>query len=66
MSAAKLIANKSEKMKNNNIIFVLLSLLVILVISILELIPFIGGLIGFILSMIGLGIIVLNIISKKN
>lgn len=65
MSAAKLIANKSEKIKNNNIIFVLLSLLVILVISILELIPFIGGLIGFILSMIGLGIIVLNIISKK-
>ena len=65
MSTAKLIANKSEKIKNNNIIFVLLSLLVILVISILELIPFIGGLIGFILSMIGLGIIVLNIISKK-
>lgn len=64
MASAKLIADKLNQ--KNNIMFVVISLIAILVISLLELIPFVGGLFGFVITMIGLGIIVLNLISKKD
>lgn len=64
MASAKLIADKLNQ--KNNIMFVVISLITILVISLLELIPFVGGLFGFVITMIGLGIIVLNLISKKD
>ena len=64
MASAKLIADKLNQ--KNNIMFVVISLITIFVISLLELIPFVGGLFGFVITMIGLGIIVLNLISKKD
>lgn len=64
VASAKLIADKLKQ--KNNIMFVVISLITILVISLLELIPFVGGLFGFVITMIGLGIIVLNLISKKD
>lgn len=63
MGCAKLINSKCKK--ENNITFVLFTLLVVLVVSLLELIPYIGSLIGFLIVMIGLGIIVLNLIMKN-
>lgn len=44
---------------------VLFTLLAVLVISLLELVPYIGGLIGFIVCMAGFGVIVLSLVSKK-
>ena len=51
--------------KDNKGMHILFTELVVLLISLVEIIPFVGGLVGFITSMIGLGIIVLNIVSKK-
>lgn len=63
MALAKLISTKFKK--DNNIIFVCMTLLVVLGVSILEFIPYIGGFIGFIACMLGLGIIVLNLITRQ-
>ena len=51
--------------KDNKGMHILFTELVVLLISLVEIIPFVGGLVGYITSMIGLGIIVLNIVSKK-
>lgn len=64
MACAKLVSTKINK--DNHFIFIGMSLLFVLVISLIELIPYIGGLVGFIVTMIGLGILLLNLISRKN
>ena len=53
-------------MKENNAIFIGISLLFVLAISLIELVPYVGGFIGFAIVMIGFGIILLNLISRKN
>ena len=45
---------------------VLFTLLAVLVVNLIELIPYIGGLIGFIICMIGFGIIVLSLVCKNS
>lgn len=64
MACAKLISSKLKK--DNNVIFIAMSLLFVLVISLLELIPTVGGFVGFAVAMIGFGILLLNLIGKKN
>lgn len=63
IGCSKLIITKMNK--DNKGMHILFTELVVLLISLVEIIPFVGGLVGFITSMIGLGIIVLNIVSKK-
>lgn len=63
MACAKLINTKMGK--NNNTMFIAMTLLVVLVINLVKLIPYLGGLVAFITSMIGLGIMVLNLTLKK-
>ena len=43
-----------------------MSLLFVLIVSLVEIIPYIGGFTSFAVSMIGLGILLLNLIGKKN
>lgn len=64
MACAKLINSKMAK--DGNIMFVIMTLLVTLAISIIQIIPYVGGIVGFIVMMIGLGIIVFNLINKKS
>ena len=42
-----------------------MTLLVVLVISLIQIIPYIGGLVGFIVIMIGFGMILLNLINRN-
>lgn len=63
MACATLIANRFKLEKKFQ--FILVSLLVVLVISLVELIPFLGGFVGFLICMTGFGIIVFNLIHKK-
>ena len=63
IGCSKLIITKMNKDKKG--MHILFTELVVLLISLIEIIPFVGGLVGFITSMMGLGIIVLNIIPKK-
>lgn len=63
MACAKLINVKLGK--DTNIMFILMTLLVVLVVNLLKLIPYLGTLVAFIVPMIGLGIIVLNLVMKK-
>lgn len=64
MAVAKLVSKKFKK--DNNAIFISFSLLFVLVISLIELIPYIGGFVGFAVVMIGFGILLLNLIGRKN
>lgn len=63
LGCSKLIVSKMNK--DNNVMLVLFTELLVLAICLIGFIPFVGGLIGFATSMIGLGIIILNLISKK-
>ena len=64
MAIAKLVSKKFKK--DNNAIFIGMSLLFVLVISLIELVPYIGGFVGFAVVMIGFGILLLNLIGRKN
>lgn len=64
MSISKLIVNKINK--DNTITFVLVSLLIILIIELVKYIPYVGGPISFITSMIGLGILCINAYKRKD
>lgn len=64
MACAKLVSKKFKK--DNNAIFIGMSLLFVLAISLIELIPYVGGLVGFAVVMIGLGILLLSLIGRKN
>lgn len=64
MACATLIANRFKLEKKFQ--FILLSLLAVLVISLVELIPFLGGLVSFLICVTGFGIIVFNLINKKD
>ncbi len=64
MAVAKLISKKFKK--DNNAIFIGMSLLFVLAISLIELVPYIGGFVGFAVVMIGFGILLLNLIGRKN
>ena len=59
IALAKILCNKLKK--DSNLMFVLTSLLIILVLSLLQLIPILGSLASFVCSMIGLGIILINL-----
>lgn len=59
----KLFANKFKLEKKFQI--VLLSLFAVFVITLLELIPFVGGIIEFIVCMTGFGMVVFNLVIKK-
>lgn len=61
MALAKLVSKK-----DNNAVFISLSLLFVLIISLLEFVPYVGGFVNFAVVMIGLGILLLNLIGKKN
>lgn len=64
IAAAKLLATKLHWEKPY--LFVLLSLIVTLVISLIGFIPYIGGIAGFVVTMLGFGILVLSLIYKKD
>ena len=64
MSIGKLIADKLKLSKN--VAFVLFSLLVVLILSLIKYIPYVGGPINFITSIIGLGIISINAFKRKD
>ena len=64
MSISKLITNRFNW--NKNISFVLISLLIVLIISLIKYIPYIGTPILFITSTIGLGIISINAYKRKD
>lgn len=63
LALVKRFTSKIENEKPYHI--ALFTLLAVLVVNLLELVPFIGGLIGFIVCMVGFGVIVLSLISKK-
>ena len=64
MSIGKLIANKLNLSKN--VAFVLFSLLIVLILGLIKYIPYVGGPINFITSIIGLGIISINAFKRKD
>jgi len=65
IAVLELIADKHQKIKDN-IGFSILTLLGISAsISLLELIPYVGGIVGFITVTVGLGLLVRNVIEKK-
>lgn len=64
MALGKLISKKFKK--DNNVIFIGMSLLFVLAVSLIELVPYVGGFVSFAVTMIGFGIILLNLISRKN
>lgn len=63
MGIAKLITNKLNLTKNTP--FVLFSLLVVLVVSLLKFIPLIGGVINILTSLVGLGMLGMNFFKRK-
>lgn len=63
LAIGKLLANKFKFEKTFQAI--LLAILVVLVINLLKLIPFVGTIIGLVSSIIGLGIIFLNLVLKE-
>lgn len=63
MGCAKLIVEKCKK--DNLPMFIGMTLLVVLLLQLIGLIPFIGGLVGFIATMIGLGMILLNLMNRE-
>lgn len=63
MGCAKLVAKKTNK--DNLPMFIGMSLLVVFVLRLVTLIPVIGGFIGFFSIMIGLGMIIFNLINRK-
>lgn len=63
VACAKLITTRFKP--DNTAMLILYTLLVVLAINLLELIPYIGGLIGFLANMVGLGILVLNLVRKN-
>ena len=64
MGIAKLITDKLNLTKNTP--FVLFSLLVVLVISLLKFIPLLGGVINLLTSLVGLGMLGMNFYKRKN
>lgn len=64
MAIGKLITNKLNLSKN--VAFVLFSLLIVLILGLIRYIPYIGGPINFITSIIGLGIISINAFKRKD
>ena len=64
MSIGKLIAQKFNW--NNNIVFVLLSLVLVAIITLIRYIPYVGGPIAFITAIIGLGEICINAYKRKD
>lgn len=64
MSIGKLLSNKFKFTKTTA--FVLLSLLIVLVIELVKFIPYVGGPITFITSIIGLGILGINAYKRKD
>jgi len=63
ISVAKLLTNKFKWEKPY--IFVIATALITLIISIINIVPYIGAIISFAVSMIGFGILILNLIRKK-
>ena len=63
MALGKLLANKFGFTKN--VSYVLLSLLIVLIVNLIRYIPYVGGPIGFIIAMIGLGIICVNAYKRE-
>ena len=63
MALGKLLANKFGFTKN--VAYVLLSLLIVLIVNLIRYIPYVGGPIGFIIAMIGLGIICVNAYKRE-
>lgn len=63
IALAKRFTGKIENEKPYHL--VLFTLLAVLVVSLLELVPYVGGFIGFIVCMVGFGVIVLSLVSKK-
>lgn len=64
MAIGKLIVNKLNL--NKNVAFVLFSLLIILILGLVKYIPYVGGPITFITSIIGLGILCINAYKRKD
>ena len=64
MSIGKLIVDKLKLSKN--VAFVLFSLLIVLILGLIKYIPYVGGPINFITSIIGLGIISINAFKRKD
>ena len=62
MGCAKLIVEKCKK--DNLPMFVGMTVLVVLLLQLIKLIPFVGGLVGFIATMVGLGMILLNLMNR--
>ena len=63
MALGKLLANKFGF--NKNVAYVLLSLLIVLIVNLIRYIPYVGGPIGFIIAMVGLGIICVNAYKRE-
>ena len=63
MALGKLLANKFGFTKN--VAYVLLSLLIVLIVNLIRYIPYVGGPIGFIIAMVGLGIICVNAYKRE-
>ena len=63
IALGKLLANKFGFTKN--VAYVLLSLLIVLIVNLIRYIPYVGGPIGFIIAMIGLGIICVNAYKRE-
>lgn len=63
MGCAKLIAEKSKK--DNIPMFIGMTLLVVIVLRLIELIPFVGGLVGFLVTMTGLGMILVHLMNRN-
>ncbi len=64
MACSKLILDKLNK-QNSNILFVISTALVVLVVSLIGIIPYVGGIVTFIITMLGFGITVFNLINRK-
>lgn len=63
MGCAKLIAEKSKK--DNLPMFIGMTLLVVVALRLIELIPFIGGLVRFLVTMTGLGMILVHLMNRN-
>lgn len=63
MALANILSNKFNL--NKKFQFVLLTLLVSFIIGLLKIVPYVGIILSFVVSMLGLGILVYNLISKK-
>ena len=65
IAIADKIYNNFNKESDSKLQLFIITLLVLLVLNIISTIPIIGGIISFVLTMIGIGIIILNIIKSR-